>query len=150
MSCKREAFGWSLISVQTFLPYPDYAASAKCLDRQRLGCQRKETLQILRALWCPDYGWQHHTAVRMWRRYPWSLAEYGLVICAEWARRGYADNGTAAELSCFNLRPGGPTPDWLTDTFCASHRSNLLRKDFTYYSQFGWTEPADLPYVWPL
>lgn len=32
----------------------------------------------------------------------------------------------------------------------ASHRSNLLRKEPEYYTQFGWTEPPDLPYVWPV
>ena len=32
----------------------------------------------------------------------------------------------------------------------ASHRSNLLRKDPEHYMQFGWTEPPDLPYVWPV
>lgn len=27
-------------------------------------------------------------------------------------------------------------------------RSNLLRKDYEYYKQFGWTEPINLPYIW--
>ena len=36
--------------MQTFLPYADYAASAKVLDRMRLGKQRVETLQILQTL----------------------------------------------------------------------------------------------------
>ena len=31
--------------MQTFLPYSDYVASAKCLDRQRLEKQRIETLE---------------------------------------------------------------------------------------------------------
>jgi hypothetical protein len=35
------------------------------------------------------------------------------------------------------------------EAFHASHRSNLLRKDRDYYGAFGWTEPDDLPYVWP-
>ena len=34
--------------------------------------------------------------------------------------------------------------------FHASHRSNLLRKDPTYYGAFGWAEDATLPYVWPV
>lgn len=38
-----------------------------------------------------------------------------------------------------------PYPD-----FHASHRSNLLRKDPVWYSQFNWTEPNNLPYVWPI
>ena len=41
-------------------------------------------------------------------------------------------------------------PKWLGNKkFHASHRSNLLRKDREWYSQFGWTEPDDLPYIWP-
>lgn len=41
-------------------------------------------------------------------------------------------------------------PTWLGDpAFHASHRSNLLRKDFLHYAQFGWTEPPNLEYVWP-
>jgi len=30
----------------------------------------------------------------------------------------------------------------------ASHRSNLLRKNFEFYSKFGWKEPDNLPYIW--
>ena len=33
--------------MQTFLPYPDFARSARVLDRKRLGKQRVETLQVL-------------------------------------------------------------------------------------------------------
>ena len=41
-------------------------------------------------------------------------------------------------------------PLWLGDpTFHASHRSNLLRKDPVFYGKHGWSEPTDLPYVWP-
>jgi hypothetical protein len=35
--------------VQTFLPYADFAESARVLDRARLGKQRVEALQVLRA-----------------------------------------------------------------------------------------------------
>jgi hypothetical protein len=133
--------------VQTFLPYADFVAAAEVLDWQRLGKQRSECLQILRAIWCPAYGWQHHPAVNMWRRHPRALATYGLAICAEWARRGYRDNGTAAELAAFATTPQ-PPPPWITPALCASHRSNLLRKDRVYYSKFGWTEPDNLPYIW--
>jgi len=34
--------------MQTFLPFPDFAESAKCLDNRRLGKQRVEAKQILR------------------------------------------------------------------------------------------------------
>jgi hypothetical protein len=36
--------------VQTFLPYSDYATSARVLDYRRLGKQRVETKQILLAM----------------------------------------------------------------------------------------------------
>ncbi|WP_407659745.1 pyrimidine dimer DNA glycosylase/endonuclease V, partial [Kineococcus indalonis] len=35
--------------MQTFLPYPGFARSAAVLDAPRLGKQRVETLQVLRA-----------------------------------------------------------------------------------------------------
>lgn len=149
-SLQARSLLWVFTSqVQTFLPYPDYGASAQCLDWQRLGKQRSECLQILRAIYVPTYGWQHHPAVHMWRGHAWQLAEYALVICDEWARRGYRDFGTRAELACFNLRPGSPAPPWLGDpALHASHRSNLLRKNPTHYRQFGWSEPDNLPYIW--
>ena len=43
--------------MQTFLPDPDFARSARCLDRLRLGKQRVEVLQLLRALLVPGSGW---------------------------------------------------------------------------------------------
>lgn len=48
--------------MQTFLPYPDFRATAKVLDRQRLGKQRVETKQILLALERPGTptGWGRH------------------------------------------------------------------------------------------
>lgn len=42
-------------------------------------------------------------------------------------------------------------PPWIgNQLFHAAHRSNLLRKDPVYYVQFGWTEPDNLDYVWPV
>ena len=46
--------------MQTFLPYPDFSESAAHLDRKRLGKQRAETVQVLRALTVPGYGWRRH------------------------------------------------------------------------------------------
>jgi hypothetical protein len=64
--------------VQTFLPYPDFARSAAVLDDRRLGKQRVETLQILRALTRPDYGWRHHPAVLMWKGHEVSLDAFAV------------------------------------------------------------------------
>lgn len=137
--------------MQTFLPYPDFARSAAVLDRQRLGKQRVETMQLLKALHAGG-GWSNHPAARMWRGYEPALVAYGLEVCLEWVRRGYKD-------TCFNkigayaephVVERMVVPPWLGDpAFHASHRSNLLRKLPNHYGQFGWTERDDLPYVWP-
>jgi hypothetical protein len=135
--------------MQTFLPYPDFTKSARCLDRQRLGKQRVEVLQLLRALLVPGSGWANHPAAKMWRGREGCLAAYGVAICQEWKRRGYKDT---CEFKIITLAdPSMCMPLWLGDpAFHASHRSNLLRKDADHYGQFGWTEPSDLPYVWPV
>ena len=143
--------------MQTFLPYPDFDRSARCLDRARLGKQRVEVIQLLRAILVPGSGWANHPAARMWREYPSWLADYGLTVCREWRRRGYADScNRKILLLCDNhgLRPfyteDDDQPSWLGDpAFHTSHRSNLLRKSPHWYSQFGWTEPDNIPYVWP-
>ena len=42
-------------------------------------------------------------------------------------------------------------PKWMGDeTFHASHRSNLLKKDPEFYGKYGWTEATDLDYLWPV
>jgi hypothetical protein len=131
--------------MQTFLPYKNFTQSLACLDRQRLGKQRVEARQILNALADPSYGWQNHPAVRMWRDWRPALEWYHDIAIATWVSRGY--NNTMEYIS-----PDGPVnyPDWLTDDLCASHRSNLLRKFPDWYKQFGWTEPDNLPYMWPV
>lgn len=140
--------------MQTFLPYKDFVASARCLDRARLGKQRVEVLQLLNALLLPKpSGWRNHPAARMWRGHEGSLAVYGNEVCHEWIRRGYKDSVREKILKHMLPFLFKPTllPSWLGDeAFHASHRSNLLRKDPAWYGQFGWTEPSNLPYVWPV
>jgi hypothetical protein len=135
--------------MQTFLPYQDFLRSAKVLDRQRLGKQRVEVLQLLRAI--SDGGaWSNHPAAKMWRCNTNALVLYGLIMCNEWQTRGYLD--TCYDKISEHTTPGigCVMPSWLGDeAFHASHRSNLLRKDPSHYGKFGWSEPPDLPYIWP-
>ena len=138
--------------MQTFMPYPNFDASAACLDWRRLGKQRVEAYQILNTLTGRSTGWQNHPAVKMWRGHEKALSLYALVMCAEWRRRGYKDtmHGIISEIDA-TLTSALEYPEWVGDrAFHASHRSNLLRKDVFHYSQFGWTESPDLPYVWPV
>jgi hypothetical protein len=140
--------------MQTFLPFEQFDKSAACLDRQRLGKQRVEVLQLLRALKGETKGWANHPAARMWRGYEAALIVYGLCICGEWMRRGYKDTcaDKLVEEGAEFLRAAGPLPlpPWLGDeAFHRSHRSNLLRKDSAHYSVYFTDVSDDLPYVWP-
>jgi hypothetical protein len=150
--------------MQTFLPYPDYEESAKCLDYRRLGKQRVECKQLLLALGVTvgahvpkKSGWKNHPATKMWRGYEIELCRYAIVICWEWRNRGYKDELArqfifAATVNAMSTESWiGKKPPWLGDDFLhSSHRSNLLRKDPDHYGQFGWEEPDNLPYVWPV
>ncbi len=149
--------------MQTFLPVADFEESARLLDSPRLGKQRVETLQVLRALELPDYGWTSHPVVRMWRGRTPALVAYGLAMVRVWRERGFADT-THTLIAEFapdvvgvpqdELARAGMLPTWVGDeALHLSHRSNLLAKEPDFYRPlfqplFG-AEPEDLPYVWP-
>lgn len=143
--------------MQTFLPYPDFARSARALDRRRLGKQRVETLQVLRAATVPGYGWWRHPATAMWSHHVPALVAYGRAMVDEWTARGGADS-TGWQIREF--APGAwdrwpedgvaEPPPWLgDDALHRSHRSNLLRKDEQFYRSVFPGDPAGLDYVWP-
>lgn len=139
--------------MQTFLPYPDLVESVRCLDYRRLGKQRVEGRQLQTAIKAKSGGWSNHPAAKMWAKNFDLLALYTDFCIVEWVRRGYnntMDFYYAPECHMHVLRIMDK-PKWLGDeAFHASHRSNLLRKDPDYYGQFGWSEPHDLEYVWPV
>jgi hypothetical protein len=149
--------------VQTFLPYPGFAESAAVLDGRRLGKQRVETIQVLRALTVPGYGWRHHPAAAMWAGYEEALVRYGLDMCAEWCRSGRADTCATTLLTDLTAHTGldnvrspadlaaaGDLPPWLGDpALHRSHQAALVRKDPTHYRPFFPDVPDDLPYFWP-
>jgi hypothetical protein len=149
--------------MQTFLPYPDFDRTAEALDNRRLGKQRVEALQILRALTYPTYGWKHHPAVLMWAGYEEALVAYAFAVCREWCRRGFSDtvvdtitrDAASAGLdrirSQGELAEAGQLPPWLGDeALHRSHRSALLRKDPESYRPLFAEDRDDLPYHWPV
>src|SRR4051794_19519850 len=149
--------------MQTFLPYPDFERTARVLDNKRLGKQRVETIQVLRALTRPGYGWANHPAVLMWKGYEEALGRYGLTCCEIWTAQGFGDTcaativsdlrqvGVTSIRSQAELEQAGALPPWLgDDAFHTSHRSALLRKAPAYYASLFPDIPDDLPYVWPV
>ena len=137
--------------MQTFLPYADFKRSAQALDYKRLGKQRVETWQVLRAIRGETKGWRNHPAALMWNGYEKALVYYGLVICEEWVKRGYNDTMTDRFLMEF-AKMDEPLvfPHWLgNEEFHRSHQSNLVRKYKEFYEPQFPGVPGNLEYVWP-
>lgn len=138
--------------MQSFLPYSDFTRSAKVLDRQRLGKQRVENLQILGTILDPSKGWQNHPAVNMWRGHEGYLVRYNSAICDEWIDRGYKDTckDKVFNLWCDSGMPNIVLPLWLgKKRFHQSHRSRLIQKFPDHYGPLFPNTPVDLPYYWP-
>lgn len=139
--------------MQTFLPYPDFEASAAVLDQKRLGKQRVETLQIMKAL-VTGQGWINHPATKMWSGYEFALLEYQDAVCREWhLNRGFNDTCLAKTIDLFysksELRDCKANPWWFGgDKFHEAHRSNLVRKDPLYYGPLWPDISNDLEYIW--
>ena len=137
--------------MQTFLPYKSFEKSAQVLDYKRLGKQRVEAMQIFNALTgVPTKsgkaytGWLNHPAVVMWKGYEEALLLYKNKMIEEWILRGY--NNT---MEMIGVSDDVTMPHWLgSNRLHASHRSNLLRKDYKFYSQYNWKESNDLEYYW--
>lgn len=154
--------------MQTFIPFDDFRASAKALDRQRLGKQRVEAKQILLALDRVKHGetervgWVNHPAVKMWAGHEAALARYGVNVCVEWISRGYIDNMLpwfTAEIERHGVHLADHLPEWWGDQIVhKSHMAMLLRKDRDHYQiEFELSDEAvdimlvDYPnYIWPV
>lgn len=142
--------------MQTFMTHDNYMDTAKALDNKRLGKQRVEAYQILKAL-RGDYNdtgaWVNHPATVMWRGHEYELSLYGLTIAVEFCERGFDGwhmmttfNDINAQLSPTNTEK---YPWWVNDELLRyTHQSNLVRKNADYYDMFD--VPNNIPYVWPL
>jgi predicted DNA-binding transcriptional regulator AlpA len=141
--------------MQTFMTHDNYMDTAKALDNKRLGKQRVEAYQILKAL-RGDYNdtgaWVNHPATVMWRNHQYDLALYGLTISMEFYERGFDGynmvetfNDLMSQLARTNTEH---YPWWVNDELLRyTHQSNLVRKDADYYD---FNVPNNIPYVWPL
>jgi hypothetical protein len=138
--------------MQTFLPSDNFFYCGRVLHPKHLGNQfYREGLTLLRG------KWPNHPASKMWRGYTGALCRYLFALHVELESRGKSYPKHLDEvLLAYHNDPGrDKNPPWLGDeALHASHRSNLLRKDKEYgwgwYEQFGWTEPDNLEYIWPV
>jgi hypothetical protein len=144
--------------MQTFLPFPDFEESAFHIDPRRLGKQRVENLQIMKALVTGGKGsWVNHPATKMWRGHEFSLLMYQKAVCDEWVHNlNFSDNCLTRTAHLYfshaDLSPlsDHSDPPWLGDkAFHLAHQSNLVRKDPEYYRKYFPDVPDNLPYIWP-
>jgi len=135
--------------MQTFLPEFSPKQIATVLDYRRLGKQRVEVFQLLRANLDVSLGWKNHPAAVMWRGFEPALAHYGIAMCDEWIARGYKD--TCRQKILDLIAPNTQYPEWWgRDDVVISHRSNLIRKAPEFYKSLWPDVPDDIPYVWPI
>lgn len=146
--------------MQTFLPYKSFKDSAKCLDNKRLGKQRVEAYQILKILLGlgkknknGKAAWENHPATKMWKGYEPALFEYIKCVCLEWIGRGYKDTVLEKSSQLWEKYLNNREiiyPKWIgNEDFHNSHESNLLRKNFEFYSKYKWDNiPLNMEYIW--
>lgn len=145
--------------MQTFVPEPSFIDSVRVLDRQRLGKQRVETLQIMKALAGLSKGWVNHPATRMWRGYEYALLVYQHYTVEEWKRRGYKDtcwSKTQAvydmffDTSMYKSCDIGMPHWWGDNRVHDSHKSALVFKDPVWYNTIYPDVVGEYNYYWPV
>ena len=137
--------------MQTFLPFSDIEKSLKVIDNKRLGKQRVEAYQIISAITrrpkldgTPYKGWLNHPCTIMWRNNLPMLKSYYNSCIDEWVSRGFKNTMVKEVIDEPIIKP-----IWFGfEDFHSSHRSNLLKKDPVFYSQYGWNDDPTDPYVW--
>ena len=128
--------------------------SVRVLDRRRLGKQRVETLQIMKALAGLSKGWVNHPATRMWRGYERALLAYQQATVIEWTDRGYKDTcwpKTQAVYDMFFDNTSVELPHWWGDNRVHdSHKSALVFKDPVWYNTIYPDVVGEYNYYWPV
>ena len=178
--------------MQTFLPVgPPYSvlqhlsifcilelcfrASLAVLDNRRIGKQRVEALQLIKAIelrakakqYDPNDiaayfkdkglrrpGWISHVCTLMWEDHLEALKLYMNCAIKEWCTRKNKDGRpTKNTMKLVHVDTSKITrlPPFIgDDEFHAVHRSNLIYKDAEYYGQALWTEEPCTGYIWIL
>lgn len=133
--------------MQVFMPYDNFYESLMCLDPSRLGNQIYRECKTL-----VNGGWKNHPASKIWYNHRYQLCEYALVgldVLRTQRNRPYPkwEKWFAEKQKEFDPESGFPKI-FGYKPYHDSHKSNLLRKNPQWYSQFNWDVPDDLPYIW--
>ena len=99
------------------MQHQSYKLVAQELDDKRLGKQRVEAYQIVKALrgdYADSGAWENHPATVMWRGYEHQLGWYGFYICEEWIKRGHKDSLIQHFIKLIESSPSTSLPWWVT------------------------------------
>jgi len=104
----------------------------------------------------------HHPLYKMWDGHGPALCAYGLAMCDEVRRRGFASEFVTDEVERFsatlseqleNACSGEYTlahPGWWGSvSLHHAHQSELLRQNPAHYQRYFPETPIDLPQLWP-
>ena len=132
--------------VNTFVTDSNPKIIAKNLDSRRLGKQRVEAFQIIKALEGKTKGWKNHPATKAWEGHIEALKDYYNIMINEWISRGYNNN--------MILYPQRKVyyPEWFfSEKIQNSHKARLIQKDPDFYLKIF--NPPDVylkyGYIWP-
>jgi len=132
--------------VNTFLPFPDFEASAACLDSKRLHNQLNEC-KVIRAALRGAKAWNRHPATLMWHGCVSALEAYMSCLADEMQSRHMpVPDWAPARYILFD-----PMPVWFGNPIVhESHQRNLLRKNAAHYTPLltNGLSPSDV-YAWP-
>jgi hypothetical protein len=134
--------------MQTFMPYPNFESTARCLDYRRCGKQRLEAKQIIEIISgeAKSNAWKNHPAIGLWKKNLLALKLYYDIIVKEWIRRGYKNT---MPLYGIEMSSKINFPEWYgDDDFHGRHRAALLFKNYEFYEKFGWVEEPKIDYRW--
>lgn len=160
--------------VNTFVVSKSLPECAALLDYRRLGKQRVEAYQIIKALEEGTSSWLNHPACRMWKDHVEPLKLYYNYMVREWETRGYTNNMPLYDLQEDEFRfvkshfdglktiidvpedavPEKTFPWWFGwEPFLSSHRASLVRKSPDFYGPL-FLKPDIEPYlacgyIWP-
>jgi hypothetical protein len=146
----------TIIMVVTFLPFDDIERSLMVLDKRRLGKQRVEAGQILKALNGETKGWVNHPATKMWVGYEFLLKHYYNESLRIWEMRGGKNVLSKPQPLTKEETDRVLSKDfpwwWGSSALHESHKAALIRKDEDYYTPLLQLESPrylKLGYFWP-
>ncbi len=152
--------------MQTFLPSVSFQLSAMILDDKRLNKQIIEAKTIHNSITGINPSWMNHPIVKMWKDYPDALALYYNECLHQWKdvrhrNHSYEPIKVDVGIDEYDMKYIYHVseydivlfPSWLGDErLHSSHRANLLRKDYQFYSKYEWNENTmkywSMPYWW--